>query len=219
MENQSVPPTSQTSVSQPQSNLSEFLPIVPKKKKNIFLIIILFCFFLTATGVAGYFGYKNYQLKKQTPQVQPSLLPIATTSPALLSPSPVQILSPTPTANQLDNKTFNVGGPCSYDEFAGKCLITAIQNNTAILFKFTPDKPLNLKNGWVTEDLMTKKDQSKAIAYLGLNCLKDEKGNAKYPITEEDIEKCGLKENAVFNCEVKIIKSGTCTPINFTFFD
>ncbi|MBA7493659.1 hypothetical protein ES702_04220 [subsurface metagenome] len=101
-----------------------------------------------------------------------------------------------------------VGGPCSYDTFKGKCKITSIINENTIKFKFTPTEPLSEKAKRV--DLT--REREKYVGYLGLECLKN-----KYPITKEDLEKCHIKENTVFDCELEVITSGTCTPIIFKF--
>lgn len=98
MENQSVQPsTPQVPIPQPQSIPPETPLVPPTKKISKTLIIILVLLFLTATGVVGYFVYQNYQPKKQTPQPQSSLLPIATTSPinTPTTTSPVPIPDPT----------------------------------------------------------------------------------------------------------------------------
>lgn len=86
MENQPVPPITPPT---PQPSPPENLPVSPIKKISKLLITTLVLLFLATTGAAGYFVYQNYQLK-QAPQPQPSLLPIATTSPAP---------TPNPTAN------------------------------------------------------------------------------------------------------------------------
>ncbi|MCD6550294.1 hypothetical protein J7K24_01995 [bacterium] len=107
------------------------------------------------------------------------------------------------------------GGPCSYDEFRGKCKITSIFNENKIRFEFTPTEPLNLENiGWVqNKEDITNREYEEYAGYLGLKCLD------KYPITEEDLERCGIKENAVFDCEIELITKGTCTPIVFKFYE
>lgn len=105
------------------------------------------------------------------------------------------------------------GGPCSYDKFKGKCKIISIFDENGIKFRFIPTEPLNLENvGWVkSEKDITDREYEQYAGYLGLKCLD------KYPITKEDLEKCNIKENAVFDCEIGLITKGTCSPTTFTF--
>lgn len=105
------------------------------------------------------------------------------------------------------------GGPCSYDKFKGACKITSIINENVVNFTFTPADRLNLENkGWDEEDI---KENQEYAGYLGLECLK----NHPYPLTREDLQKCDVKENAVFNCEMGLITGGTCSPEVFNFFE
>ncbi len=108
-----------------------------------------------------------------------------------------------------------VGGQCEYDKFKGKCEIISVLNENDIKFSFTPDSPLDLKNvGWVKDpEEITDKEYEEYAGYIGLKCL-----NNKYPITNDDLNKCGIKENAVFNCEIALETKGTCTPTVFTFY-
>jgi len=115
--------------------------------------------------------------------------------------------------SKVKGKPPIVGGPCSYDEFRGKCKITSIFNENKIRFKFIPTEPLNLENiGWVkSKEDITNREYEEYVGYLGLKCLD------KYPITGEDLERCNIKENTVFDCEIGLITKGTCTPIVFKF--
>ena len=115
--------------------------------------------------------------------------------------------------SKVEGKPPIVGGPCSYDEFRGKCKITSIFNENKIRFKFIPTEPLNLENiGWVkSKEDITNREYEEYVGYLGLKCLD------KYPITGEDLERCNIKENTVFDCEIGLITKGTCTPIVFKF--
>ena len=107
-----------------------------------------------------------------------------------------------------------VGGPCSYEKFIGECEITSIVDENNVKFRFTPTEPLNLENvGWVEkEGDITDKEYQEYAGYLGLECLD------KYPITKEDLNECNIVENAVFDCELSLITSGTCTPTIFKFY-
>lgn len=107
MENQSTQPTT-TPV--PQPNPPETPPISKVKKISKALIIVLVLLFLTTTGTAGYFAYQNYQTKKQTSQLQPSLLPITTASPTTNT-----IISPTP--SPITNPIENWQPPITIDEW------------------------------------------------------------------------------------------------------
>lgn len=99
----------------PQPGPPETPPVPPTKKISKILIIILVLLFLATTGVAGYFAYQNYQFKKQTPQPQPSLLPVATTIPTTrpaISPAPTL----DPTANWKTYRSDAVGIEFKYPQ-------------------------------------------------------------------------------------------------------
>jgi hypothetical protein len=111
--------------------------------------------------------------------------------------------------------------PCAYDTFKGKCKITSIffyeqTSRKMIRFRFTPTGTLNLENvGWAKEEDIIDRDYERCPDRLGLECFK----NKYSPFTKEDLEKCNIEENAVFDCEVKIITKGSCIPIDFDFID
>ena len=105
-----------------------------------------------------------------------------------------------------------VGGPCSYNTFKGECKIISILNENVIRYRFIPTEPLNLEGIEWAKKVIDREYYEEYAGYLGLKCLD------KYPVTKEDLEKCNIKENAVLDCELEIITSGTCTPINVRFY-
>ena len=117
--------------------------------------------------------------------------------------------------DELKDKYPIIGGPCSYDEFRGKCKIISIFNENKIKFKFIPTEPLSIENiEWVkSEEDVTSREYEKYAGYLGLKCLD------KYPITKKDLERCNIKKNVVFDCKLELINKGTCSPINFKFYE
>ncbi|MBU0504222.1 MAG: hypothetical protein ABH882_04330 [Candidatus Omnitrophota bacterium] len=116
-----------------------------------------------------------------------------------------------------------VGGPCQYQAFKGKCRVTSIditdfsrkQANISagpgyegyeIRFRFIPLQPLEGDNiQWAKADIANKR-------YLLLL------GNSWYPGLGY-IKKYGLGIERSFNCDLKILTKGTCTPMGFIFND
>ena len=105
-----------------------------------------------------------------------------------------------------------IRGPCSYNTFKGECKIISILNENVIRYRFIPTEPLNLESIEWAKKVIDREYYEEYAGYFGLKCLN------KYPITKEDLEKCNIKENAVLDCGLEIITSGTCTPINFRFY-
>jgi len=116
--------------------------------------------------------------------------------------------------NEPNSEHPFVGDPCSYDEFRGECKITSVFNENKIKFNFIPIEHLNLENtGWIkNEEDIVNKEYEEYSGNLGLECLDE------YPITKEDLERCNIKKNVVFDCGLRLINKGTCSPINFKFY-
>lgn len=110
-------------------------------------------------------------------------------------------------------------GPCVFDTFKGKCKITSIffyeqTSRKMVGYRFTPTEPLSKE----AKHFNLNKEIKRYPEWLGLECLKGKEGH----VTKEDLEKCNIKENAVFDCEMKVLVKGTCTtitPIFFNFID
>lgn len=116
-----------------------------------------------------------------------------------------------------------VGGPCEYESFTGKCEI-ALAGKTIeslaqkeseggpgyegyeVKYRFIPSRPLNTeKIGWVKDiDEIINKEYTLLLA------------NSWYP-GKKFIEKYGIKQGAVFDCELSLITKGTCSPVVFKF--
>lgn len=113
---------------------------------------------------------------------------------------------------------FKAGGQCTYATFEGECDITSIVDKSrdgnisySVYFKYTPTKKLDLdKVGWSSEEMILEREHHVAGIYTGLECLE-----RKYPVTEQMLADCGVKKGAVFNCELKLATSGTCSPMIF----
>jgi len=115
-------------------------------------------------------------------------------------------------------------GRCVFDTFKGKCKITSIffyeqtyrWYGCMVGYRFTPTESLSKE----AKHFNLNKDIKRYPEWLGLECLKGKEGH----VTKEDLEKCNIKENAVFDCEMKVLVKGTCTtitptPIYFNFID
>ena len=113
-------------------------------------------------------------------------------------------------------------GPCVFDTFKGKCKITSIffYEQTSrwygcmVGYRFTPTESLSKE----AKHFNLNKEIKRYPEWLGLECLKGKEGH----VTKEDLEKCNIKENAVFDCEMMVLVKGTCTtitPISFNFID
>jgi hypothetical protein len=98
------------------------------------------------------------------------------------------------------------GGDCIYEEFYGECnVLNIIENSIEFIFIYKE----NLFNNFNKEHI-----NDYYIGYLNLECLKD-----VYPITQEKIKECNITNKSIFDCKRYEIKSGTCTPINYEFFE
>jgi hypothetical protein len=101
------------------------------------------------------------------------------------------------------------GGPCTYKSYPGQARIVSIKEMVQpegssvkryeIMFHFIPD-------GTIEESFVQVKNKD---FFLLLN-------NNSYP-GESFIKKCEIQVNSVFDCIMKVIVRGTCTPIMFQF--
>ena len=81
-------------------------------------------------------------------------------------------------------------------------------------YRFTPTEPLSKE----AKHFNLNKEIKRYPEWLGLECLKGKECH----VTKEDLEKCNIKEDAVFDCEMTVLVKGTCaitTPISFNFID
>lgn len=120
-----------------------------------------------------------------------------------------------------DNKSSEVplilGGECFYNDYPGKAVFTSIQmtdkskaqaaalggpgyQGYEIYFKFMTNE--RIKEDWA------KKALDKEHLFLLINSW--------YP-GKEFIKKYNIKVNKKFDCTLKVINKGTCTPIIFDF--
>jgi hypothetical protein len=105
-----------------------------------------------------------------------------------------------------------VGGPCQYKAYPGRAAILSVQKQEGqtqagapaadayeVKFSFTPDEEVN--EGWV---------QVEGKEYLlPLN-------NSRYP-GPRFLEKYGIETGKCFDCTMKVITKGACTPVLFDF--
>ena len=112
-----------------------------------------------------------------------------------------------------------LGGGCSYDDYPGACEIVSVLKTEdsshqaeveggpgyegyEVWFVFSPDEPMNL-------------DEEQEEKILGSEHLL-QLCNSWYP-GPRFLEKYDITEGAVFDCTLKLIASGTCSPIVFEF--
>ena len=110
-----------------------------------------------------------------------------------------------------------IGGSCVYNDYPGKAVITSIQmtdkskaqattlggpgySGYEIYFKFMTDK--QIKEDWPRSTL----DKERLLLLV----------NSWYP-GKEFIKKYNIEMNKEFDCTLKIITKGTCTPMIFEF--
>ena len=111
------------------------------------------------------------------------------------------------------------GGNCAYGEFKGKCAITDVSENSGgsptVKYSFTPNETPDMAGiTWITADKLNPYAGETSAGYLGLACLKGE-----YDPTLSQTAACGIVKDALFDCALSVIKTGTCTPINIRFVD
>ena len=117
----------------------------------------------------------------------------------------------------LSGCTDFVGGLCSYETYHGKATIasiTQLENSTVMGEKWS-DRYQVLFIFELNENQTIKSEQLK----LYENVDKEQEfrlGNSWYPNVEY-LEKYVIKEGALFDCELKLITEGTCSPWVFDF--
>jgi len=111
------------------------------------------------------------------------------------------------------------GGKCTYDDYPGSCEIVSIlmteesahqaevgggpgYEGYEVSFVFSPDEPMNLTENW--ENLVFGREHLLQLC------------NSWYP-GPRFLEKYNITEGAIFDCTLKLITGGTCTPVVFEF--
>jgi len=95
-----------------------------------------------------------------------------------------------------------VGGPCQYKSYPGRAAIISVKkavDGCEIRFSFAPDEPI--EEEWV---------QAEGNEHLLLLA------NSRFP-GPRFLEKYGIEPGTCFECHMKIITKGTCTPVLFDF--
>ena len=102
-----------------------------------------------------------------------------------------------------------VGGPCTYAEYPGKATIVSV--------KEAPPSSGYSKDKYEVKFSFTPKDKIKEplVKLEGKTFMHTLLGGT--PPGKTYLEKNGIKEGAVFDAILKVIKKGTCTPIVFDF--
>jgi hypothetical protein len=98
-----------------------------------------------------------------------------------------------------------IGGPCEYKQYKGKATIVSIREKPTfdhlyeVYFSFSPDE--EIEESWV------KVEGRRYLLMLN---------NSSYP-GRKFLKKYGIKLGKTFNCYLKVITKGSCTPILFEF--
>lgn len=112
-----------------------------------------------------------------------------------------------------------LGGRCSYEDHPGACEIVSVLKTKEsahqaevgggpgyegyeVWFVFSPDEPMNLTESW--DELVFGREHLLQLC------------NSWYP-GPRFLEKYNITEGAVFDCTLKLIATGTCSPIVFEF--
>jgi len=121
----------------------------------------------------------------------------------------------------LSGCTIWIGGPCSYENYQGKATILSISliNNSdtsdenwgdgykvVFTFQLNENQTIEQNRLELYENFrnITEKEQVFKLV------------NSWYP-NKDYLEKYEIEEGAVFDCELKLITKGTCSPVNFDF--
>ena len=112
-------------------------------------------------------------------------------------------------ADVCSPRSPSTGGPCEYARYKGKATIISIAKiaktnrdpyeKYEVSFSFTPDLEL--------QDNVARTEGKKYVLLLN---------NSSYP-GPRFLEKYEIKVDKVFDCFMKVITKGTCTPIIFEF--
>jgi hypothetical protein len=115
------------------------------------------------------------------------------------------------------------GAACTYDEYQGKCNICSIMQTEAsahqekviggpgyagfeVKFELNPVRPLPSD---VYDRINRSATGCKNVLQLG---------NSWYP-GPKFLQKYNITEGAIFNCSIRLIKSGACSPVIINFED
>jgi hypothetical protein len=111
-----------------------------------------------------------------------------------------------------------IGGPCTYNQLDGLCKIISIAKT-----KESKDQ-INVSGGPGYEGFeinfkfnFDKKIDSNYSKYLNKEYLL-KLDNSWYP-GQKYLEKYKIKQGSSFNCQIKVITNGTCSPVIFDFKD
>ena len=112
---------------------------------------------------------------------------------------------------QEDGGVNKAGGPCEYDQYNGTCEIVSVVKNATdgydVRFNFVVARQIILSE---------EKNKLFEAMYGEGKDIPFTLYNSRNP-GFKFIEKYKLKEGAVINCTFNIIKTGTCTPVEFEF--
>jgi hypothetical protein len=112
-----------------------------------------------------------------------------------------------------------VGGKCFYDEYQGKVIITSIKMTD----KSKAQKNTNGGPGYAGYEVLFRYSTSQTIKQTWARDVQ----NKEYPLLlinswypgEAYLKKYNIKQGSEFDCTLKVITQGTCTPIIFEFKD
>ena len=105
-----------------------------------------------------------------------------------------------------------VGGSCSYDKYPGKCNIVSVSKTD------TSKTQINIAGyeGYEVQfNFNPSYDYSNLSSFINKNYL-FQLANSWYP-GPKYLDKYNLKNGAIFDCNLSLIKEGTCSPSSFEF--
>ncbi len=117
-----------------------------------------------------------------------------------------------PSITETTGTTSIVGGSCSYDQYPGKCNIISVSKTD------TSKAQINIAGyeGYEVQfNFNPGYDYSNLSSFINKNYL-FQLTNSWYP-GPKYLDKYNLKNGAIFNCNLSLIKGGTCSPSSFEF--
>ena len=116
--------------------------------------------------------------------------------------------------SEVEKDMETIGGPCHYKEYSGRCNITRIEGS-GVYFMFIPYGEMDLTGvRWTTKERIIEREHSTAASFLGQKCLQ-----GAFAPTADDVIMCNVKPGVIYNCTIKLITDGTCSPMWYAFAD
>ena len=115
--------------------------------------------------------------------------------------------------SEVEKEKETIGGPCHYKDYSGRCNITRTEGS-GVYFMFIPYGEMDLTGVYWAKKEIIEREHSTAASFLGLKCLQ-----GAFTPTADDVIKCNVKPGIIYNCTLKLITNGTCSPMWYAFAD